>query len=245
MAQCCARKAWKERVTWTGVCQLLQEQKGVHGHWAAPPTSFNLMSWVESLPCSETQHKVFPLPWHGIYSTAAEQPQDQCFSSSLPKITLSKGSNHAGFGGAHRNSGFVAGSKLSYCFEVITVINTKCTRIQMYLSCFPHFWVLFGIEAEFLQFWFFLILTMPCLQDLGAFSAPLFSAPFFISAGPDINILQDKNISHFLCMVSSPEPTVPLVSSFAILCHCFLLFPLLSGRLEQPPKLSKAPPDDQ
>lgn len=88
------------------------------------------------------------------------------------------------------------------------------------------------------------MLTMSCLQEMGAFSAPLLH-DFFISAGPEINILQEKSISCFLHMVSFPEPTVSLVSSFAIPCHSFLLFPLLSGGLEQPPKLSKSPPDDQ
>lgn len=93
------------------------------------------------------------------------------------------------FGGAHRNSGFAAGSKFNFSFEVITNQYQKHTDSDE-LPCFPHFWMLFGIKAEFLQAWLFLILTMSCFQDQKPFLLLSCMLPLSLP-GPEISILRD------------------------------------------------------
>lgn len=44
------------------------------------------------------------------------------------------------------NSGFAAGSKFNYCFEAITVINTKSTQTQMHCPAFLIFGCSLGLR---------------------------------------------------------------------------------------------------
>lgn len=144
------RKAWKESVTWTWVCQLLLGQECVPGTELALPHPF--IQWG---PCPAPSLSTGSCPFPDTGFTA--QQLNSLRTGVFPPLTLklflfalSKGSAHSGhcFGGAHRNLGFAVDSKFNYCFEVITVINTKSTGTQMHFPAFLIFGSSLGLRQS-------------------------------------------------------------------------------------------------
>ena len=131
---------------------------------------------------------------------------------------------------ARRNWGFAAGSKFSYCFEVITIINTKTVQTQMHFPAFLGFVCSLGWrQSSCRSGCFSLLLPMSSLRDLWAFSAPLW-LEFFISAVLAINSYPSvikacphllfpahsafpRTYSPFGLIISSPSPLLSTVPS--------------------------------
>lgn len=130
---------------------------------------------------------------------------------------------------AQRNSGFAAGSKFSYCFEVLTIINTKTAQTQMHFPAFLIFVCSLGSRQRSCRCGSFsLSLPLSFLWDWGAFSASLW-LDFCISAGFAVS-------SSFSVTKASPHLLFPAQGVFPRIHSPFSLF--LSN---SPPLLSAIP----